>query len=59
MPAKKKLMTLKQQLRNVLIVTTLQKEENYGTGAEVVEFGCRRSVAGGTVLDGYLCDICL
>lgn len=37
-------------------VTTLQKE-NYGTDAEVVAFGCMRSVVGG-ILDGHLCDTC-
>jgi len=44
------MMTLKQQLNIVLLVTTLQKKENYGTEAEFVEFGRKRSVAGGTVL---------
>lgn len=52
---KKQMMALKQ-LKNVLLVTTLQKE-NYGTDAEVVAFGCMRSVVGGT-LDGHLCDTC-
>jgi len=39
-------MTLKQQLKIVSLVTSLQKKENSGTDAEVEEFGWKRSVAG-------------
>ena len=53
------MMTLKQQLKIVLIVTNLQKKENYGTDAEVVEFWCRKERSGWESIDGYLCDICL
>jgi hypothetical protein len=44
------MMTLKQYLKNVLRVTILEKKENYGTDAQVVEFGCMGSIAGGTLL---------
>jgi hypothetical protein len=54
---KKQMMTLKQRLKNVLIVTTLGKKKSYGTDAEVVDFVCMMTIADGTV-DGYLCDIC-
>jgi hypothetical protein len=50
-------MTLKQQLKNVLHVTTLEKKKSCGTDAQVVEFGCMRTIASG-ILEGYLCDIC-
>jgi hypothetical protein len=42
-------MILKQQLQNVVLVTTLQNKEYYGTNAEVVEFGGLKWVAGGTL----------
>ena len=42
-------MILKQQLKNVVLVTNLQKMEYYGTNAEVMEFGCLKCVAGGTL----------
>ena len=42
-------MILKQRLKNVVLVTTLQKRECYGTNAEVVEFGCLECVASGTL----------
>jgi hypothetical protein len=42
-------MILKQQLKNVMLVTTLQKREYYGTNAEVVKFGCLKCVADGTL----------
>jgi hypothetical protein len=54
---KKHMMTLKQQLKNVLLVTTLEKKKSYGTDAQVVEFGCVRTRPSG-ILDGYLCDFC-
>ena len=54
---KKHVMTLKQQLKNVLLVMTLEKKTSYGTDPQVVEFGCMRTIASG-ILDGYLCDIC-
>jgi hypothetical protein len=41
---------LKHQLKNIKLVTTLQKKENCGTDAEVAGLGCTRSVAGGTSL---------
>ena len=41
---------LKQQLKRVSLVTTLQKRKNYGTNAEVVEFGCFKCAADGTLL---------
>ena len=44
------MMNLKRKLKNVLLVTILEKKANYGTEAKVVEFGCMRSVAGGTLL---------
>ena len=43
-------MYFKQYLKNVLLVTILEKKENYGTDAQVVEFGFVRSVAVGTLL---------
>jgi len=43
------MMILKQQLKNVVLVTTLQRMEYYDTNAEVVEFGCLKCVAGGTL----------
>jgi hypothetical protein len=49
------MMTLKQQLKNVLPVTVLEKKGNYGTIAQVVEFGGKRSDVGGNSLDGYVC----
>ena len=52
------MMTLKQQLKNVLHVTTLETKKNHGTDAQVVEFGCMRTIASG-ILDSYLCDICI
>jgi hypothetical protein len=33
-----------------VLVTTLQKRENYGTNAEVVEFGCLECAGGETLL---------
>jgi hypothetical protein len=42
-------MILKQQLKNVVLVTTLQNREYYGTNAEVVQFGYLKCVAGGTL----------
>lgn len=42
-------MILKQQLKNVVFVTTLQNRECYGTNAEVVEFGCLKCVTSGTL----------
>jgi hypothetical protein len=53
---KKQMMTLKQQQKNVLLVAALEKKKSYGTDAQVVEFGCMRTIASG-ILDGYLCDI--
>ena len=44
------MMTLKQQLKNVLLVTTLEKQKNCGADAQVVESGCTRSAAAGTLL---------
>ena len=44
------MMNLKQYLKNVLLVTILEKNENYGTDAQVVKFGCMKTVAGGTLL---------
>jgi hypothetical protein len=44
------MMNLKQYLKNVLLVTILEKNENYGTEAQIVKFGCRKTVAGGTLL---------
>ena len=49
------MMTLKQQLKNILPVTVLEKKGNYGTIAQAVEFGGRRSVVGGISLNGYMC----
>jgi len=49
------MMTLKQQLKNVLPVTVLENKGNYGTVAKVVEFWGKRSVVGGNSLDGYVC----
>jgi hypothetical protein len=49
------MMTLKQQLKNVLPVTILEKKGDYGTVAQVVEYGGKRSVVGGNSLDGYMC----
>ena len=54
---KKHMMTLKQQLKNVLLVTAYEKKKSYCTDAQVVEFGCMRTIASG-ILDGYLCDFC-
>jgi len=51
------MMTLKQQLKNVLLVAALEKRKSYGIDVQVVEFGGMRSIASG-ILDGYLCDIC-
>ena len=34
-------MTLKQHLIDVLLMTTLEKQENYGTDAQVVNLGAR------------------
>ena len=51
---KMQVLTLKEQVKNDLIVTTLEK--NYGTDAQVVELWCMRTIAGG-ILDGYLCHL--
>jgi len=48
-------MTLKQQFKNVLPVTILEKKGNYGTVAKVVEYGGKRSVVGGNSLDDHMC----
>jgi hypothetical protein len=40
---------LKTELRNVFIVMTSEMK-NYGTGVQVVEFGCTRSALDGTLL---------
>jgi hypothetical protein len=48
------MMTLKQQLKNVLPVTVLEKKGNFGTVARVVEYGGKRSAVGGIALDGYM-----
>ena len=45
----KQMMNVKEYLKNVLRVTIWEKIENYGTDAQVVEFGFMRSVAGGTL----------
>ena len=50
-------MTLKQQLKNVLLITTLGKKKSHGTDAQVVEFGCMGTKASG-ILSSYLCYIC-
>jgi hypothetical protein len=42
-------MILKQQLKNIVLVTTLQNREYYGTNAEVVEFWCLKCVAGASL----------
>ena len=52
------MINLKQYLKNVVLVTILEKKENYGTEAQVVEFGCMRILPVGDSTDGYLCDIC-
>lgn len=45
-----KLVTLKQQLKNVLLVMILEKKQSYGTDAQVMEFGCVRNLVGGSLL---------
>jgi hypothetical protein len=49
------MMTLKQQLKNVLPVTVLEKKGNYGTIIWVVECGGKKSVVGGNSLVCYMC----
>jgi hypothetical protein len=39
--AGKKIMTLKQHLIDVFLMTTMEKQENYGTDAQVVNMGAR------------------
>jgi hypothetical protein len=49
------MLTLKQQLKNVLPVKILEKKGNYGTFAQVVEFGGKTILVGGNSLNGYIC----
>jgi hypothetical protein len=43
------MMTLRQQLKKVLLVTTLEKQKNCGADAQVVESGC----SGWNFTDGH------